>query len=89
MGNVLLHARHHIITGNHTPRKKHEWTEGEKEIRDCRLRTLLKHNPWGEMQEQDGPEEEHKRICEHELEIGQKNKQKKTIQRVSKTYGKN
>jgi len=59
-------------------KKWHEWTEEEKELRGCRLRTLLKHNQWGEMQEQAGPNEEQKRISEH-LQETEQNKQIKTI----------
>ena len=50
MRNAIQHARHHIITGpsDKKQEKWHEWTEEEKTIRDCRIRTLRKHNPWGE-----------------------------------------
>jgi len=55
MRNAIQHARHHIITGNQQNKAKwHEWTEEETTTtRDCRIRTLQKHNPW---KEEDGEE---------------------------------
>jgi len=65
----------------------------EKIIRDCRLRTLKKDNPWGEMQEQtDSDEEKHKRIYEHIKKQNKKHKtktKKPTTRYAKKTYGGN
>ena len=55
MRNAIQHERNHIITGPSAKKKGkwHDWAEEEKTIRDCRIRTLQKHNPWGKQEEEE------------------------------------
>ena len=48
MRNAIQHARHHIAPRNKIL-KNDQWREGAEEenfLRDCRIQTLQKHNPW-------------------------------------------
>merc|ERR1712112_756432 len=51
MRNAIQHARHHIATRNQTNKAEwQEWANEEIITRDCRIRTLRNHNPWGEIE---------------------------------------